>query len=257
MPVESTVVTTTNDERTPALDRRAFVASLTGGVGGFLVPGALGGQQQEAQEIVTTEMIAAAEQVAGLEFTEAQREEMAEGVGRRLEVYEELREVALPNSVLPAARFDPVLPGMTLPAAEQRPMRMSAAPAVTRPENIEEVAFWPVRSLAELVRTGQVLPSELTRMYLDRLRRYGPRLEAVITLTEERALAQARRADQEIAAGRYRGPLHGIPWGAKDLLATRGYRTTWGAKPYEDQRIDLDAAVVERLDEAGDRKSVV
>lgn len=250
MPVESTVATTTNDRSTPALDRRAFVASLTGGVGGILVPGVLSGQQQETQEIVTTEMIAAAEQIAGLEFTDAQREEMAEGVSRRLEVYEELREVALPNAVLPAAQFDPVLPGMTLPT-ERRPMRMSAAVEVTRPENIEEVAFWSVRSLAELVRTGQVLPSELTRMYLDRVKRYGPQLEAVITLTEERALAQAQKADQEIAAGRYRGPLHGIPWGAKDLLALRGYRTTWGAKPYENQRIDLDAAVVERLDDAG------
>lgn len=235
------------------LDRRAFVASLTGGVGGILVPGVLGGQQQEGQEIVTTEMIAAAEQIAGLEFTEAQREEMAEGVGRRLEIYQQLREVALPNSVLPAAQFDPVLPGMTVPApAGQRPtVRVRTAPEVARPEDLEEVAFWPVTSLAELVRTGQATPSELTRLYLDRLKRYGPELEAVITLTEARALEQARRADEEIAAGRYRGPLHGIPWGAKDLLATRGYRTTWGAKPYEDQMIDLDATVVERLDAAG------
>src|SRR5690606_30513247 len=105
--------------------------------------------------------------------------------------------------------------------------------------------------LAVLIRTRQVTPGELTRMYLDRLKRHGPTLEAVVTLTEERALEQAARMDAEIAAGRYRGPLHGIPWGAKDLLATRGYRTTFGAKPYEDQVIDMDATVVRKLDEAG------
>jgi len=96
-----------------------------------------------------------------------------------------------------------------------------------------------------------VTSRELTSMYLDRLKRYGPRLEAVITLTEDRAMRLARRADDEIALGRYRGPLHGIPWGAKDLLAARGYPTTWGARPYQDQVIDEDATVVRRLDEAG------
>jgi Asp-tRNA(Asn)/Glu-tRNA(Gln) amidotransferase A subunit family amidase len=147
-------------------------------------------------------------------------------------------------------QFDPVLPGTTLPT-ERRALRMSANPRVTRPPNLEAVAFWSVRDLAELVRSRQVTPTDLTRMYLDRLKRHGPTLEAVITITEERALEQAKRADEEIAAGRYRGPLHGIPWGAKDLLAVRGYRTTWGAKPYEDQIIDMDATVVQRLDEAG------
>ncbi len=125
------------------------------------------------------------------------------------------------------------------------------ARSVRRPANLEEVAFWPVTRLARLVESKQVSSVELTQMYLGRLKKYGPKLECVISLTEDRALEQARRADQEIAAGRYRGPLHGIPWGAKDLLAVGGYRTTWGAKPFESQVIQDDATVVRRLDEAG------
>jgi Asp-tRNA(Asn)/Glu-tRNA(Gln) amidotransferase A subunit family amidase len=118
-------------------------------------------------------------------------------------------------------------------------------------ENLEALAFWPVTHLAELIRSRRVSSVDLTRMYLDRLERYGPALECVVTLTEERALEQARRADAEIAAGEYRGLLHGIPWGAKDLLSVRGYPTTWGAAPYVDQVIDEEATVVRRLDEAG------
>ena len=105
--------------------------------------------------------------------------------------------------------------------------------------------------LSRLLERREVTSVDLTRMYLDRLRRYGDRLKCVITLTDEFALSQAETADAEIRAGRYRGPLHGIPWGAKDLLATRGVRTTWGAKPYEFQIFDDDATVVRRLQEAG------
>jgi Asp-tRNA(Asn)/Glu-tRNA(Gln) amidotransferase A subunit family amidase len=105
--------------------------------------------------------------------------------------------------------------------------------------------------LAALVRTGRVSPVALTEMYIDRLKRFGPKLEAVVTLTDDRALAQARTAEKEIKAGKYRGPLHGIPWGAKDLLAVKGYKTTWGASPYKDQVIDENATVVKRLDAAG------
>ncbi|MGH9467817.1 MAG: amidase, partial [Terriglobales bacterium] len=119
------------------------------------------------------------------------------------------------------------------------------------PRDIEEVAFYSVRQLGELVRTRRVSSTNLTEMYLRRLRRYQPLLLFVINYTEERALAQAREADRDIAAGRYRGPLHGIPWGAKDLLAVKGYPTTWGAQPYEHRMLDEDATVVKRLDAAG------
>src|SRR5262249_42998636 len=134
-----------------------------------------------------------------------------------------------------------------------RPTKTAAAPAVAgrAPANIEDVAFSSVRELAELVRTKRVSSTALTGMYLERLKRYDPLLKFVITLTEDRAHTKAKEADAEIAAGKYRGPLHGIPWGAKDLLAVKGYRTTWGAGGFESQTIDEDATVVQRLDAAG------
>jgi Asp-tRNA(Asn)/Glu-tRNA(Gln) amidotransferase A subunit family amidase len=133
----------------------------------------------------------------------------------------------------------------------RKPLRMSNAPSVAVSNNVEDLAFASVRELAELVRTKRVSSLALTEMYLQRLKKYDPTLKFVVTLTEERALAQAKKADAEIAAGKYRGPLHGIPWGAKDLLATKGYRTTWGAGGFENQIIDEDATVVKRLDDAG------
>jgi Asp-tRNA(Asn)/Glu-tRNA(Gln) amidotransferase A subunit family amidase len=120
-----------------------------------------------------------------------------------------------------------------------------------RSENIEELAFLPVTELSELLRRKRVTSVELTQMYLARLKKYDPVLKCVITLTEDRALEKARAADAELSRGKYRGPLHGIPWGAKDLLAVRGYKTTWGAGPFKDQVIDADATVVQRLDAAG------
>ena len=232
------------------LDRRAFVGYFTSiGLGGTLLPGALYALAQE-QSRVTAELVKQAEQLAGLEFTDAEREKMVGGLNNMLRSLEQIRSVKLENAVLPAVQFDPVLPGMTFDTAKRR-FRYTRPKDVRRPSELERVAFWPVVQLAELVRTKQVKPSELTRMYLDRLKRFDPVLHAVVSLTEERALAQAAVADREIASGKYRGPLHGIPWGAKDLLAVKGYRTTWGAAPYEQQTFDSDATVVERLDAAG------
>ncbi|MBI4503003.1 MAG: amidase, partial [Gemmatimonadetes bacterium] len=191
-----------------------------------------------------------AEKVAGLQFSDAEREEMVRGLDQNLASWEQLRTVEINNAVSPALRFDPVLPGVQLPT-ERKKMRLSNPPKVQRPANLEELAFWPVRHLAELVRSRKVSAVELTEMYLARLTKHGPSLQAVITTLDDRAMKQARQADADIKSGHYRGPLHGIPWGAKDLLAVRGYRTTWGAKPYEEQVIDMDATVVQRLDQAG------
>src|SRR5213075_2218800 len=157
----------------------------------------------------------------------------------------------LDNSISPALVFDPVPPGVTLATKKKAPAIREKLPLMARPGSLEELAFKSVAQLSELVRTRKVKPSELTEMYLMRLKRYDPQLRCVISLTEERALAQAKAADAEIASGKYRGPLHGIPWGAKDLLAVKGYKTTWGAGPYKDQTIDSDATVVTRLDQAG------
>ena len=119
------------------------------------------------------------------------------------------------------------------------------------PGSDEELAFLPLTHLARLVESRQVKPSELTKLYLARLRKHDPQLHCVVNLTEELALRQAKQADDEIAAGVYRGPLHGIPWGAKDLLAVRGTKTTWGMSPFKDRVIDADATVYERLTKAG------
>jgi Asp-tRNA(Asn)/Glu-tRNA(Gln) amidotransferase A subunit family amidase len=233
-------------------DRRRFLAQCGAvGVGGTLFPGVLWAAAQEARQ-VTKAMIAQAEVLAGISLTDEQRESLVRGLNEYEQRYVELRRVDLPNAIAPPLYFDPVVPGTSL----GRHRTNSPAPRLTdtgvkAPSDLEAVAFWPVEQLAELVRTRQVTPGALTRMYLGRLKRHGPSLECIVNLTEERALAQARQADDEIAAGRYRGPLHGIPWGAKDLLAVKGYPTTWGAKPYESQVIDEDATVVKRLDAAG------
>lgn len=235
---------------TPPLDRRAFMSYMSGvGLGGTLFPGVLWAQAQESQAI-TSEIIVDAAAVAGLDFSEEEREGMLRGLNQNLGAFRAIREQGIPNEIPPALQFDPALPGVE-PPTQQKPFRMSRRPEVERPATLEEVAFWPVSVLSELMRTRQVTSTELTTMYLERLKRHGPTLESVITITEELALRQAARADREIATGTYRGPLHGIPWGGKDLLAVKGYRTTWGAKPYEDQVIDEDATVVRRLEEAG------
>ena len=240
------------DERKLAMNRRRFLAGLSAaGVGSTLLPGALVAVAQDADEI-TVEMLGAAQRVAGLHFGP---DELQRIVGRLNRPggsgpdVETLRAAALGNGAPSALVFNPVPPGMTLPT-ERHPMRRETV-AVSRPAGDEALAFLPVTHLATLVETGQVTSSELTELYLGRLKRYDPTLHCVVSYTEELARAQAKRADEEIAAGRYRGPLHGIPWGAKDLLSVRGTQTTWGASPYRDQTLDTDATVYSRLTAAG------
>lgn len=199
---------------------------------------------------ITKAILQEAEKLAGLEFTDSERELMVEGLNEGLENLEKLRQVTLDNSVAPAIQFSPILPGMEFDQ-ERKPFRMSKVHLPALPANLEELAFWPVTHLSQLIKNRAVSSVDLTKMYIQRLKKYDPKLQCVATLTEELALKQARRADEEIAADHYRGPLHGIPWGAKDLLAAKGYRTAWGAMPYKDQIIDEDATVVKRLEEAG------
>jgi len=199
---------------------------------------------------VTRSAIEAAEKIIGLEFTPAERDSMIDDVADNLESYVKIRGVAIDNSVPPALRFDPRPAGWTAPV--KRSSFVLGPPDRTAvPENPEDLAFYTVRDLGELLRKRKITSTDLTKLCLARLKEHGPKLECVITLTEERALRQARKADEEIAAGKYRGPLHGIPYGAKDLFAVEGYRTTWGAMPYKDQVIGDDAAVIKKLDEAG------
>lgn len=235
----------------PELRRRSFIAWCgTAGVSATLFPGALWAESMGGTKDVTSAMIDQAARLAGLEFTPAQREDMLEGVRASLAAIEARRAIPIDQDVPPPLYFDPAVPGQAFDAVQQ-PFVPGRRRQVTRPQRLEDVAFWPVTDLASLIESRQVSSVELTRMYLARLRRFDPRLNAVVTLTEERALRQAQAMDAELAEGRYRGPLHGIPWGAKDLIAAAGYRTTWGFRSYEDQVIDMDATVVERLDGAG------
>lgn len=234
--------------------RRHFLAvSAAFGLGSTLFPGVLWGLAQTAEgeaKKVTKGMIDEAARVAGIEIKDEYKEMMLDDLNEQVEAYHKIHALKIQNEVAPAVLFDPVLPGMKL-SSVKRPMRMSAPRALAAPKNMGDLAFYSVRDLAELLRTRKISSVAITEMYLERIRRYDPALHFVITLTDDRALAQAREADREIAAGKYRGPLHGMPWGAKDLLAVKGYRTTWGAGGFEQQRFDYDATVVQRLDKAG------
>lgn len=209
---------------------------------------------------VTKEMLRQAEKLIGIELTDAQEAMALQNVSSNLDRYETLRKIEVPLDTEPATLFHPALPGTKFtPGPGRQRAGASLKPTkfklsrVQSPQfsSLEDLAFATLPQLAELVRTRKVSPVELTKMYLARLKKYGPKLNCVVTLTEELALAQAAEAEREIKAGKYRGPLHGIPWGAKDLFATKGIRTTWGAEPYREQVIDYDSTVVERLRDAG------
>jgi Asp-tRNA(Asn)/Glu-tRNA(Gln) amidotransferase A subunit family amidase len=235
------------------VDRREFMKVCSGmGLGATLFPGVLWAQAQGKAKI-TKEMIENAASLADVSLADEYKEMMLDNLNQQAKGYEEIYALHIPNSVDPALIFDPVLPGMKF-ETQRKAIRISKAPAAASsevPKNLEKLAFASVRELAELVRTKKVSSTALTEMYLERLKRYDGVLKCSVTLTEERARAQAKEADREIAAGKYRGPLHGLPWGAKDLLATKGYRTTWGAGGFDTQVIDEDATVVQRLDKAG------
>lgn len=215
----------------------------------FFLLGAIVADQTSAPAI-TREIVASAEKLIGLNFADAKRDSMLDDLKDQLTSFQNIRKVAIPNSVPPAITLNPIPVGMKFETV-RKPFVISPVGKVSVPASIEDLAFYSVGQLAELIKSRKVSSEQLTRMYLGRLKKYGPKLECVITLTEELAIAQARRADAEIAAGKYRGPLHGIPYGVKDLLSAKGYKTTWGSVPFKDQVIDEDATVVKKLAEAG------
>ncbi|MEQ8784971.1 MAG: amidase [Pirellulaceae bacterium] len=236
----------------PKVSRRTALQAIVGvGVGGAVFHRALAAQLEENDGRVTGEMIQQAEWIAGLELSDDERETVARGVDRLQDKVRAMRDVDVAYDVPPAVYFS-AAPGE--PAAGPPPVRgvqPIESAASQRPDSDEALAFLPVTELSALIRTRQVSSLELTRLYLERLHRYNPLLNCVVSFTDELALKQARRADREIAAGRYRGPLHGIPWGAKDLIAHAGYKTTWGAGVFQEQTIDATATVARRLEQAG------
>ena len=204
---------------------------------------------------ITTATVAEAEKLVRVEMTAADRAQAAgnwaSAMAGTMERRSGPRKVTLEPSLAPATKWDPRIPGSgaRMPAAD-RFVRTAAAPGAL-PANDDDIAFAPVASLSRWIQSRALTSERLTRIYFERIDRFDPKLKSVITATRELAIEQARRADAEIAAGKYRGPLHGIPWGTKDLLDTKGIRTTWGAEPYRDRIPDADAAVVARLHRAG------
>jgi Asp-tRNA(Asn)/Glu-tRNA(Gln) amidotransferase A subunit family amidase len=245
--------------------RRLLAVTTAAGLSTTLFPGALlalatppaSAQSPKAADPetlapITPEMIEQALLLSGLHFTEDQRKLMVEGLTSDREAILTIRKLNLPNAVAPSLVFDPV-PGGTVLDTERKPPRLGPAISIASvsASNEDQVAFLTIRQLSELLRTRKLTSVDLTKLYLARLKRYDPTLHFVITLTEDRALKQAAAADAELAANKHRGPLHGIPWGGKDLLAVAGYPTTWGAGGFEDQHFDYNAEVVKRLDTAG------
>lgn len=226
--------------------RRSMLGFLAAAGAGAAFSRALLAQAENRPE-VTAEMIRNAEWVSGMSFDDAETEQMLEGMNDILGSFARIRDVALDNNVAPALDFRPGGPSI---AGGARATPSDPVPTPL-PKDDVDVAFAPVSRMSAWIRGRRISSVELTELYLERLRRHDPELECVITLTEERAMRLARRADEELARGYYRGPLHGIPWGAKDLLAVPGYRTTWGAKPYAKRELEQTATVVGKLDEAG------
>lgn len=195
-------------------------------------------------------IVTEAENLLGLTFDTAEQRLMQPELVRAVRSYHQLRSKSLDNGIYPAIIFNPLLPGKEI-AESVESQQWFLPEKVARPESDTDLAFMSVGELAYLIRTSQITSTELTRIYLNRLKEYGDTLKCVITLTENLALELAAEADREIAGGNYRGPLHGIPYGVKDLLAVEGYKTTWGAGPYMEQVRDETATVVRKLEEAG------
>jgi Asp-tRNA(Asn)/Glu-tRNA(Gln) amidotransferase A subunit family amidase len=241
----------------PEFNRRTLlglapvIATLIASEAGIVVEAeAQGRGQQNIPQRVSKEQLKNALEIIGLDFTEAQRDQMLPSVNRALSSYEALRKVDVPLDTEPAFHFRPSLPGKEPKPRPSKffPTRVMKLPAFKDPE---ELCFLPVTQLSALVHARKITSTDLTKMYLARLKKYSPKLLCVITLTEDLALEQAARADKEIATGKSRGPLHGIPYGAKDLFNTKGIKTTWGAEPFQEQIPGYTCTAIDRLEKAG------
>jgi Asp-tRNA(Asn)/Glu-tRNA(Gln) amidotransferase A subunit family amidase len=210
----------------------------------------LAGIAAHAQDTLSKNDIKAAARLLDLEFTQKEIDTMWDGVKENVAGYKLMHKQSLANSVPMSLWQSPVLPGMRFPE-KQESIKWVIPDKTELPVNRNDLAFYNIPQLASLIKHKKISSVELTKFFIDRIRKFGDTLQCVISITEEIAMQQAQQADAEIAAGKYKGPLHGIPYGLKDLFAVSGTKTTWGAAPYKNQVINEDAYVYTRLREAG------
>jgi Asp-tRNA(Asn)/Glu-tRNA(Gln) amidotransferase A subunit family amidase len=224
------------------MKKHGWLLLLVGTLFGFIVA--------KTTAPLTRQDVKIAQKLFNLHFEDAAIDTMLQYLESNKNAFDTMRTFHLENDIAPALHFDPV------------PLDYPISPDLGRhqwsinlqaklPENLEELAFYPIQDLAGLIKSGKITSVELTKIYLDRIKKHDPKLLAFVTVTEELALQQAQKADKEISEGKYKGPLHGIPYGVKDLASVPGYPTTWGSAPYKDQIIDETATVVRKLEEAG------
>lgn len=235
--------------------RQLFLAAAIGplvlrGRAGAAASAARPQERATRRGLVSLTTLEEAQKLAGLQFTKDELQQILGALRRQPRGLRAMRAQGITNGEAPASVFRPE-PRHPLPSSGGGGASLLPRGVPARPPADDDLAFQPVHVLARLLRARRVTSTELTKLCLARLERHDPTLRCVITLTRDLALQQARAADEEIAAGRWRGPLHGVPYGLKDLFAVRGYRTTWGAKPFEHQELDEDAGVYERLRDAG------
>jgi Asp-tRNA(Asn)/Glu-tRNA(Gln) amidotransferase A subunit family amidase len=231
------------------LSRKDLLKSLLLAGTAPLIPLAQGQTTATPQDDITIQDLKSFEKVAGITFTDEERKQVLATVKSGKRGIENVRKLPINYTVEPRTVFTPIGGGSEDNAKVQA--KPSPAKLDLKKMSDQDIAFLSVRELGHLVRTKQLSPVRLTDIYLARLKQYGEKLLCVVTLTEARAKDAAKRAEQEINSGHYRGPLHGIPYGIKDLFAVKGYPTTWGANTFENQSFDYDATVVTKLDQAG------
>ena len=221
----------------------AILCLLSFTLGGFIT-------QKAEEEKISIALVKAAQKVIGINFTDVEIDTMLTDLEGQRANYAALRKLNIPNSVSPALNFNPLPVGYEFPDKSNY-FKVNSSNNTKLPTVKDDLAYYTIVQLADLIRTKQISSVELTKFFIERIKKYDSKLMFAVTITEERALKQAKKADAEIAAGKYKGLLHGIPFGAKDLLATKDYKTTWGSVPYKDQVIDAEATAITKLEEAG------
>jgi Asp-tRNA(Asn)/Glu-tRNA(Gln) amidotransferase A subunit family amidase len=221
----------------------ALLCLLSFTLGGFIT-------QKAEEEKISIALVKAAQKIIGIDFTDVEIDSMLTDLDGQRANYAALRKLNIPNSVSPALNFNPLPVGYEFPDKSNY-FRVNSINTTKLPAVKDDLAFYTIVQLADLIRTKQISSVELTKFFIERIKKHDSNLKFAVTITEERAMAHAKKADAEIAAGKYKGLLHGIPFGAKDLLAAKGYKTTWGSVPYKDQVLDIDATAITKLEEAG------